>query len=190
MIAATLYRAIALVTTFGLAAGTAEGQFRLTSPDIKPGGTIAEGQVFDSFGCSGQNVSPALAWSGAPRGTKSFALLLHDPDAPTGGAGFWHWIAYDIPAATTGLPQGAGKSDGSALPPGAASIANDYGTQGYGGPCPPAGDKPHRYNFTLYALKVAKLDVPKGASASVAGFMINANAIGKATLTGRYGRKK
>ena len=86
MIAATLYRAIALVTTFGLAAGTAEAQFRLTSPDIKPGGTIAEGQVFDSFGCSGRNVSPALAWSGAPRGTKSFALLLHDPDAPTGGA--------------------------------------------------------------------------------------------------------
>lgn len=190
MIAATLYRAIALVTTFGLAAGTAEAQFRLTSTDIKPDGAIAEGQVFDSFGCSGQNVSPALAWSGAPRGTQSFALLLHDPDAPTGGAGFWHWIAYDIPSGTTGLPQGAGKSDGSALPPGAASVANDYGTQGYGGPCPPAGDKPHRYNFTLYALKVAKLEVPKGASASVAGFMINANAIGKATLTGRYGRKK
>lgn len=187
---AMLIRAATFLATFNLAAGAADAQFRLTSASIKPGGTIAEEQVFNSFGCNGRNVSPALEWSGAPRDTKSFALLVHDPDAPTGGAGFWHWIVFDIPAGATGLPKGAGKSDGAALPPGAASVANDYGMQGYGGPCPPAGDKPHRYNFTLYALKVATLDVPKDASASVAGFMINANAIGKAMLTAKYGRAK
>jgi Raf kinase inhibitor-like YbhB/YbcL family protein len=190
MIADTLIRAASLLTTVSLAAGTAEAQFRLTSHDFQPGGTIHDEQVFNESGCTGQNVSPELRWSGAPAGTKSFALLLHDPDAPTGGAGWWHWIVYNIPAGTTELRKGAGKSDGTALPAGATSVANDYGTQGYGGPCPPAGDKPHRYVFTVYALKVDRLDVPKDANASVAGFMINANAIGKATLTGTYGRRK
>ena len=190
MIADTLIRAATLLTTVSLAAGTAEAQFRLTSRDFQPGGTIHDEQTYNASGCTGQNVSPELRWSGAPAGTKSFALLLHDPDAPTGGAGWWHWIVYNIPAGTTELRKGAGKSDGTALPAGAASVANDYGTQGYGGPCPPAGDKPHRYVFTVYALKVGRLDVPKDANASVAGFMINANAIGKATLTGMYGRRK
>jgi Raf kinase inhibitor-like YbhB/YbcL family protein len=187
MIHRTLIRVTALAA--GLAfSDSVLAEFRLESPDIAPGGTIANEQVFDSFGCSGRNVSPALRWSGAPRDARSFALLVHDPDAPTGGAGFWHWLVFNIPATASGLPKGAGKSDGSALPAGAGSVANDYGMTGYGGPCPPAGDKPHRYNFTLYALKVERLDIPKGASASVTGFMINANAIGKATLTGKFGR--
>jgi len=190
MIADTLIRAATLLTTMSLAAGTAEAQFRLASRDFQPGGTIHDEQAYNASGCTGQNVSPDLRWSGAPAGTKSFALLLHDPDAPTGGAGWWHWIVYNIPAGTTELRKGAGKSDGTALPAGAAGVANDYGTQGYGGPCPPPGDKPHRYVFTVYALKVDRLDVPKDANASVAGFMINANAIGKATLTGMYGRRK
>jgi Raf kinase inhibitor-like YbhB/YbcL family protein len=131
-----------------------------------------------------------LRWTGAPPDAKSFALLLHDPDAPTGGAGWWHWVVYDIPAGTTELAKGAGKADGSALPSGAASVATDYGVPGYGGPCPPEGDKPHRYVFMLYALDVPKLDVPKGATASLAGFMINAHAIGKASATGMFGRPK
>jgi Raf kinase inhibitor-like YbhB/YbcL family protein len=171
-------------------ADAAPAQFRLASPDIKPGATIASEQTFNGFGCSGQNVSPALEWSGAPKETKSFAVLVHDPDAPTGGAGWWHWVVYNIPANATKLPKGAGKADAGALPAGAASGITDFGTAGYGGPCPPAGDKPHRYNFTVYALKTDKLDVPKGATASLVGFMVNANAIGKATLTGMYGRKK
>src|SRR5258705_7536911 len=95
--------------------------------------------------------------------TKGFALLVHDPDAPTGGAGWWHWVVINLPAATTELPKGAGKVDGkvdgSNLPPGVTSLATDFGTPGYGGPCLAAGDKPHRYNFTLYALMVDKLDV-------------------------------
>ena len=173
-----------------LLAGTAHAQFRLTSPDIKPGGTIADEQVFNGFGCNGKNISPALKWSGAPKDTKAFALLVHDPDAPTGGAGWWHWVVLNIPANATELPKNAGRQDGSGLPAGAVSNATDFGAPGYGGPCPPAGDKPHRYNFTLHALKVDKVDVPKGATASLAGFMVNANSIGKATLTGKYGRTK
>lgn len=178
-----------LLVTLAIAA-PAVAQLKLTSPDIKRGGTIADEQVYNGFGCSGKNVSPALKWTGAPKDAKSFVLLVHDPDAPTGGAGWWHWAVIDIPAATTELAKGAGKSDGSALPKGATSVVTDFGTTGYGGPCPPAGDKPHRYNFTLYALKVDKLDIPKNATPSLVGFMAKANAIGKATLTGRYARSK
>ena len=93
-------------------------------------------------------------------------------------------------AAETNLKKDAGKADGSTLPQGAGQITTDFGSPGWGGPCPPAGDKPHRYNFTLHALKAEKLDLPKGATASLAGFMVNANSVGKATLTGKYGRKK
>ena len=164
-------------------------QFKLVSPDIRPNGPIAMEQVFNGFGCSGGNVSPALGWSGAPEATKSFALLVHDPDAPTGGAGWWHWLVINIPAGTIQLRKDAGKADGSNLPSGCVHIDTDFGGPGWGGPCPPPGDKPHRYNFTLYALKVDGLDV-SGASASLAGYMINANAIGKAKLTGKFGRKK
>jgi len=182
----------ALLVVAGLTlAGAAQAQqFKLTSGDIKPNGTIAEEQVFNGFGCSGKNVSPALKWSGAPKDTKSFALLVHDPDAPTGGAGWWHWVLVSIPASATELRKGAGAADGAALLAGTVQINTDFGGPGWGGPCPPEGDKPHRYNFTLHALKVEKLDLPKGATASLAGYMVNANSIGKATLTGKYGRKK
>jgi Raf kinase inhibitor-like YbhB/YbcL family protein len=177
MISKTLLAGLLLAASVQAAAA-----FDLTSPDIAPGATIGEKFVFKGFGCEGGNLSPALEWSGAPEGTKSFALLVHDPDAPTGGAGFWHWVVTDIPAEVRSLPQGA------ALPEGAREIATDFGAPGYGGPCPPKGDKPHHYNFTLYALKVAKLDLPPKATASLTGFLVNANALGKATLTAIYGR--
>ncbi len=181
-----------LLFAAGLAlAGSASADaFKLSSADIKVGAPIADEQVFAGFGCSGKNISPALTWSAAPKGTKSFALLVHDPDAPTGGAGWWHWVVTNIPADAMELPKGAGKGDGSALPKGAMQINTDFGGPGWGGPCPPVGDKPHRYHFTLHALKVDKLDLPAGATASLAGFMVNANSIGKATLTGKYGRTK
>lgn len=163
-------------------------QFRLASPDIRPGGAIAMEQVFNGFGCSGKNLSPALTWSGAPEGTKSFALLCHDPDAPTGGAGWWHWLMLNIPASATVLQKDAGCADGTKLPAGAIHVNTDFGGPGWGGPCPPPGDKPHRYVFTLYALKVDRLD-PGGGSASLAGYMVSGSAIAKATLTGKYGRK-
>ena len=162
--------------------------FRLSSADIKDNGAIDNKFVYQGMGCQGQNVSPALSWSGAPAGTKSFALLVHDPDAPTGGAGWWHWIVYNIPAAANSIPQGAGTAEGNGLPKGTMQGKTDFGSSGYGGPCPPPGHGKHHYHFTLYALKVDKLDVPAGASAAQVGYMANANAIGKARLTGLYGR--
>ncbi|MDE2221331.1 MAG: YbhB/YbcL family Raf kinase inhibitor-like protein [Gammaproteobacteria bacterium] len=168
------------------AAGTA--RFRLTSTDIKPNGVIANRFVFQGFGCKGDNVSPALSWSGAPPGTLSFALLVHDPDAPTGGAGWWHWVVYDIPASATSLAQGAGTANGAGLPQGAVQGMTDFGARGWGGPCPPEAGGTHHYHFTLYALKVAKLDVPDAASAALIGYVVNANSLGKAGFTGLYGR--
>jgi Raf kinase inhibitor-like YbhB/YbcL family protein len=162
------------------------GPFTLSSPDIAPGGRIAEAQVFDGFGCKGGNVSPALAWSNAPEGTRSFALLVHDPDAPT-GSGWWHWLVYNIPAGTSSLAAGAGDAHKSLLPAGAVQGRTDFGTAGYGGPCPPPG-KPHHYHFRLYALKVAKLDLPADASAAMVGFNVHAQSLGSAELTGLYGR--
>lgn len=181
---------IVMALGFALAGAVHADSFKLVSDDIGPGGVIADEQVFDGFGCTGKNQSPTLKWSGAPAGAKSFALLVHDPDAPTGGAGWWHWVVVNIPADMSGLPKGAGKSDGSAMKGDALQVRTDFGGPGWGGPCPPVGDKPHRYNFTLHALKVDKLDLPKDAGASLAGFMINAHSIGKATLTGKYGRQK
>ncbi|MBV8784020.1 MAG: YbhB/YbcL family Raf kinase inhibitor-like protein [Gammaproteobacteria bacterium] len=180
-----------LVVCAALACGTtgadpAAAGFTLSSPDIKPGGRIAEAQVFNGFGCSGGNVSPALSWSNPPAGTKGFALLMHDPDAPT-GSGWWHWVVYDIPASASGLPAGAGDAHGSHLPSGATQGKTDFGTAGYGGPCPPPG-KPHRYYLRLYALKVAKLDIPADATAAFIGFNVNAQSLGKAELMGLYGR--
>jgi hypothetical protein len=180
----------AITLSLGLAGGAAAAGFELGSADIKPNATITNKHVFKGFGCEGENVSPALSWKNAPKDTKSFALLVHDPDAPTGGAGWWHWLVYNMPADTNALAQGAGSADGAKLPKGAVQQKTDFGAPGWGGPCPPAGDKPHRYVFTLHALKVDKLDIPEGASASLVGFMVNANSIGKASLTGRYGRKK
>jgi len=162
--------------------------FRLASADISPNGTIANKFVFAGFGCQGENVSPALAWSGAPAGTQSFALLVHDPDAPTGGAGWWHWVVYDIPASASAIAQGAGTADGARLPAGSKQGVTDFGSAGWGGPCPPVGGGKHHYHFTLHALKVAKLDIPAGASAALIGYMVNANSLGKAGFTGLYGR--
>jgi Raf kinase inhibitor-like YbhB/YbcL family protein len=180
--------AVAAAAVLGCATLAHAESFKLASPDIKPNGTIAAEQAFNGFGCTGGNVSPALAWSGAPKDTKGFAVLVHDPDAPTGGAGWWHWLVINLPASAKGLPKDAGKADGSGLPAGASQIRTDFGGPGWGGPCPPVGDKPHRYVFTVYALKTDKLEVPKDATASLAGFLVNANAIGKASLVGKYGR--
>jgi Raf kinase inhibitor-like YbhB/YbcL family protein len=164
--------------------------FTLESPDVNARRPIAEKYVFNGFGCSGENVSPAVVWMSPPAGTKSFALTVHDPDAPTGGSGWWHWLVIDIPADTHGLQQGAGDPAAKKLPPGAVQIRTDFGKPGWGGPCPPVGDRPHRYMFTIYALKVDKLDVPAEASAALVGYMLNANRIAKTGFTAHYGRKK
>jgi Raf kinase inhibitor-like YbhB/YbcL family protein len=158
--------------------------FTVTSTDVKDG-RFAPAQIANTFGCSGGNVSPQLSWSGAPAGTKSFVVTLYDPDAPT-GSGFWHWVVMNIPASVTHLDTGASRS--AKLPAGALESRTDFGTPGYGGPCPPAGDKPHRYIFTVHALKVEKLDADAQASGAVVGFMVHGNTLGSATFTAHHGR--
>ncbi|WP_330083224.1 YbhB/YbcL family Raf kinase inhibitor-like protein [Methylocystis iwaonis] len=172
-----------------LAAADAGGAqaFELKSPDIAEGKTIDMKHVYNSFGCTGGNLSPALNWTDPPAGTKSFAVLVHDPDAPTGGAGFWHWLVVDIPPDVRGLELGAGDVSGKKLPPGAHQLETDFGEKAYGGPCPPPG-KPHRYIFTVYALKIDKLGDAAHGRTAVAGFTINGNALAKASITGLFGR--
>ena len=143
-------------------------------------------QVFNGFGCKGKNLSPALFWSGAPAGTQSFAIMVYDPDAPT-GSGFWHWVVFNIPADTVSIPAEAGDVKKKGMPVGSVQGRTDYGTFGYGGPCPPPG-KPHHYHFRIFALKVPKLDVPNDATAALIGFNVNANKIAEADLVGMYGR--
>lgn len=178
--AATLVAALPLAQAAG---------FTLTSPDIKPNATIDRKFEFNGFGCSGENKSPALKWSGAPKGARSFVVTVYDPDAPT-GSGWWHWFVANIPANVTDLPADAGAAGGAKLPKGATPVRNDYGAAAWGGLCPPEGDKPHRYVFTVYALRTDKLDLPADASPALAGFMTNADSIGKASFTAKYGRKK
>lgn len=162
--------------------------FKLTSPDIKHH-KIAKRYTFNGFGCSGENISPALKWKDAPKGTKSFALTVYDPDAPT-GSGWWHWVVINIPANVHSLPQNAGMKDSKTLPAGAEQMRTDFGFNAYGGPCPPKGDRPHHYVFTLYALKTDKLKVPADGSAALIGFMIHANMLAKTEFVARYGRHK
>jgi len=184
-------RSLALATalTWVAWASAHAAEFKLSSPTIKPGSMLSDAQVFNGFGCTGKNVSPALKWSGAPAGTKSYALTVYDPDAPT-GSGWWHWVVYNIPASATELTEGAGTADGKGLPAGSAQGNTDFGAPGFGGACPPPGDKPHRYIFAVYALKTDKLDIPAGGTAALVGFMINANKLGAASFTAKYGRSK
>jgi Raf kinase inhibitor-like YbhB/YbcL family protein len=180
--------AAAFVALLSPAAASSAQTFQMLSDDIAAGQRIPQTFAFNGFGCTGQNTSPALSWRHPPAGTKSFAVMVHDQDAVTGGAGFWHWAIVNLPAGTSGLTRGAGTADGSALPEAARQITTDFGTTGWGGPCPPTGDKPHRYTFTVYALKVDTLELPPNATASFSGFMVNANAVGKASFTSLYGR--
>ncbi len=161
--------------------------FELTSPDpdVKTGHPMTKAQEYKGFGCNGDNLSPALEWKNVPAGTRSFAVTVYDPDAPT-GSGWWHWIVYDIPASATGLAGGIGAKD--QLPAGAKQGRNDYGDHSFGGACPPSGDKPHHYIFTVYALKVNKLGVPEDASAALIGYNILGNRVGLAKLTTTYSR--
>ncbi|MBL8573690.1 MAG: YbhB/YbcL family Raf kinase inhibitor-like protein [Hyphomicrobiaceae bacterium] len=180
------FAAAAILTLLALAPAVpaAAGEFKLTSSQIADGGALGSAQVMAGFGCTGGNRSPALAWSGAPAGTKSFAVTVYDPDAPT-GSGWWHWVLYNLPADLTALPENAGS--GAGLPTGAVQGRTDYGTAGFGGACPPPGPA-HRYVFTVHALKVERLELPADASAAMIGFMTRMNTLGTATLTATYGR--
>ena len=177
-----------VLSACGVTAANAQSM-SLTSTEVKDGGTIANDQVFKGFGCTGNNVSPSLSWSGAPSGTKSFAVSIYDPDAPT-GSGWWHWVVFNIPANVTSLPKGAGDAKSKTMPQGAVQSRTDFGADGYGGPCPPAGDKPHRYQITVFAVDVDKLPDAKDdmASAALVGFDLHFHTLAKASLTATYGR--
>ena len=176
---------VGIVTAFGLAALTftaAQAQtMTLTSPDIKDGGTIANQQVFKGFGCSGDNISPALSWSGAPANTKSFAVSIYDPDAPT-GSGWWHWLIFDIAAPIKELKPGAGNVKSEAAPKSAIQSKTDFGTPGYSGPCPTPGSGFHKYIITVYALDVKNLGLDANASPALVGFTLNQHLIQKAYM--------
>lgn len=163
----------------------AAAQFALASPDIAPGGAIALEHVYDRSGCHGGNISPALSWRHPPAGTRSFALLMFDPDAP--GGGWWHWAVFDIPATVTSLRAGAGNPAGHRLPAGAVQARNDFGSPGYGGPCPPPGSR-HHYRLTLYALRVANLGLGTDAGPAQIDARARASALAEAQVVGLYGR--
>ena len=181
-------KCIGLIAGFFLCSVIAQAQdFKLTSQTVKPNAKLSEEQVFNGFGCTGKNVSPDVKWTAGPKDTKSYAVTVYDPDAPT-GSGWWHWIVYNIPANVTELSAGAGDASGKQLPQGALQGRTDYGTHDFGGACPPKGDKPHRYIFTVFALKTEKIEVPTDASAALIGFMLNANQLAKASFTAKYNR--
>lgn len=164
---------------------TASAQaFELTSSDVAEGGTLKMEQVANGFGCTGGNLSPALAWKDAPEGTKSFAVSMYDPDAPT-GSGWWHWVAFDIPASASSLAAGASTLDGKAMPEGTIQSTADAGVPAFVGACPPKGSS-HRYVITVKALKVDKLGLDANASGALVGFMTNANKLGEATITATF----
>ncbi len=163
--------------------------FALTSPDVGPDKPFAQEFVYDKFGCTGGNQSPALNWSGAPEGTKSFAVALFDPDAIR-GRGFWHWLVVNLPAGTTSLARDAGKPDNSGLPAGAVQIRNGFRTAGYSGSCPPPGEPPHGYTYTVYALKADSIDVPADADSPTVLNLIKEQSLASATLGYRFGREK
>lgn len=146
----------------------------LTSSDIIDGGVLPDAQVYAKG-----NTSPHLAWSGAPEGTKSFAITCYDPDAPT-GSGFWHWTVANIPADVREL------AAGGPLPTGAVEGRTDFGPPGFGGAAPPQGHGPHRYIFTVFAVDVEALEVTAGDSGAVFGFNLHFHTLAKASITGVY----
>lgn len=180
-------RSFLAVLCLSISTSVFAGSLKLSSQDIAQGEFMAKAQEFTGFGCSGGDLSPQLSWSGAPKGTKSFAITAYDPDAPT-GSGWWHWQIVNIPMSVMVMPAGAGNTNQSLAPKGSFQIKNDYGGRGFGGACPPSGHGVHHYRFTVHALSVEKLELPEDASGALVGFMINANTIESSTIESLYKR--
>jgi Raf kinase inhibitor-like YbhB/YbcL family protein len=162
--------------------------FELKSTDIADGQTLATPQVSGIFGAGGTDTSPQLSWSGFPSETKSFAVTVYDPDAPT-ASGFWHWAVVDIPVSVTSLESGAGDDTGSGLPSGAFQLANDAGLTRYLGAAPPPGHGPHRYFTVVHAVDVETLGIAAEARPAFLGFNLFSHAIARAVLTPIYENK-
>ncbi|MFD2943422.1 YbhB/YbcL family Raf kinase inhibitor-like protein [Flavobacterium notoginsengisoli] len=161
----------------------AQKTFTLSSKDL--GGETTKVQEFNGFGCSGENQSPQLSWKNAPEGTKSFAVTMYDPNAPT-GSGFWHWVVVDIPANVSELVTNAGTKN--LVPKGAIQSVTDYGIKGFGGPCPPVGHGFHQYIITVYALKIDKLGTDDNTNPAVVGFNLWNQTLAKASIVAYYKR--
>ncbi len=159
--------------------------FEVTSTDVTDGRPLSVPQVSGVMGAGGEDRSPQLSWAGFPEGTRSFAVTVFDPDAPT-GSGFWHWVVADIPVSVTELPGGAGDQQGSGLPEGAVQLRNDAGFAGFVGAAPPAGHGPHRYYVAVHAVDVDRLDVTPEASPAFLGFNLFGHTLARAVLVGTY----
>ena len=159
--------------------------FEVTSDDFTDDGVFKAAQVSGIMGAGGSDTSPQLLWRGFPDDTKSFAVTIYDPDAPT-ASGFWHWAVADIPVSTTSLVSGAGDETGSGLPVGAAQLANDAGVKRYLGPAPPQGHGVHHYFVVVHALDVAHLDLPDGATPAYLGFNLFMHTLARAVMVGTY----
>ncbi|HEY1824424.1 MAG TPA: YbhB/YbcL family Raf kinase inhibitor-like protein [Acidimicrobiales bacterium] len=159
--------------------------FRVTSADLRDGEALAMAQVSGLMGAGGEDVSPQISWDGFPAETKSFAVTVYDPDAPT-ASGFWHWSVVNIPVATTSLAAGAGDEEGSGLPEGAIQFQNDASLKRYVGAAPPAGHGVHHYYVVVHALDVDSLEIPENATPAYVGFNLFAHALARAILVGTY----
>ena len=163
------------------------GDFILKSPQLQQGERLNAEQVFFGFGCTGENISPALYWEGTPENTKSFVVTVYDPDAST-GKGWWHWITFNIPANIYKLSKNAGDLKSGLAPEGSTQSKTDFGTSGYGGAAPPPGDKPHRYQFTVYALDIENLPLDANASGAMVDFNLTQHVLAESTITVYYSR--
>jgi Raf kinase inhibitor-like YbhB/YbcL family protein len=157
--------------------------FLVSSPDFSQGDTLPTSARSGIAGAGGADRSPTLNWEGAPAGTKSYAVTVYDPDAPT-GSGFWHWAVYDIPSSVTSLAGDAGNPDAGLLPPGALTVRNEIGLERYLGAAPPDGHGEHRYFFTVTALDVPHLEIESGSTPAVLGFNFLGHILGRAQLMG------
>ena len=177
-----MFKKMFFVLLLAVAANAQAEGFYLSSSDIQ--GQIANDQVFNSFGCSGKNISPQLGWKNAPAGTKCFAVTVYDPDAPT-GSGWWHWVVFNIKPAVDHINTG---DSSKSMPKGSIESVTSYGSKGFGGACPPKGDKAHRYIFTVYALDIEKIEQTADARPELIGFFIYSHAIARASIIAYYGR--
>lgn len=180
-------RKLIILWSFMVMSEVNAAEFSVSSPQIKANQKIDIVQVFNGFGCKGINKSPKLVWKNPPAGTRSFAVTVYDPDAPT-GSGWWHWVIFNIPANVTTLKLNTGDPGRGLAPKGSIQSNTDFGKPGYGGPCPPQGDMPHRYQITVYALKTEKLPLDSNVPAAMVGFYLHQNLIAKTVLKAHYSR--
>jgi Raf kinase inhibitor-like YbhB/YbcL family protein len=158
--------------------------FTVTSASLQDGQALPPAQLSGMFGVpGGRDASPQLSWSGAPDGTKSYAVTVYDPDAPT-MSGFWHWAVANIPATVSSLPEGAGDDSGSGLPETAIQLPNDARATRFIGGAPPAGHGPHRYFITVHALDTEDIGVSADSTPAFLGFTMTSHILARATLTG------